>query len=464
MTFYGESAPLDWANVTAGAPFADDGEAIRFRAGSATVTAGDVFVAGFFDSTYLAPGDDATFAVAIVHTGGSGTLRISGGPDADWDLDDTDASAYALGDHAVSGSGTLAVTLPWVTVADYLDQAVETAVRVEVLSGSVTLQQLKLRIWPPGGAVGGWSDTYPGWASGGYTAAVRYWTEVNSLYDSGEQVAEDPEDAWDAANAAMTFNDSTSDTFSTASGGAFGAGATILALGGSPFEWQASMGANGAVEVYQGVDWRTAYPIDGLVEGVDFIVPPDEVPGDASSTLVQQVGSGSTEWTGTTADASLSVREVEGWIPVVHSEGRDDLTPAPIGGPLHTITGAGYTTGSAIGAHDPGGVTTAPVTLNDGGEPFVVVSRGYTYTPASWPGWAPSLVGSSESGSVLVDLAWPDLASRAVLPAYRVWSPTAAPPRNYMRVMQRGDSLGMGSGRVFGASTRQASNRVFGTL
>lgn len=33
-----------------------------------------------------------------------------------------------------------------------------------------------------------------------------------------------------------------------------------------------------------------------------------------------------------------------------------------------------------------------------------------------------------------------------------------------LRLMQRGDGLGMGSGRVFGAGTRQGSTRVFGSL
>jgi hypothetical protein len=460
MTFYGESAPLDWANVTTGSPFADDGDALRFRDGSATVTAGDVFVAGFFDSTYLAPGDEATFAVAVVHTGGSGTLRLSGGPDPEFDLDETDASTYALGDHAVSGSGTLVVSLPWVTVADYLDQAVETAVRVEVLSGSVTLQQVKLRIWPPGGAVGYWSDTYPGWASGGFTLAASHWDETTIL-DSGTQSGGSPEAAWDAANAAVTFDDTIGPTFSLTASTTVTGTSEVNFPGG--VTWEAQHAGTGVVQVVVGVDWRTAYPINGLVEGVDFIIPPDEVPGDASSTLVQQIGDGSTEWTGITEDADLSAAtDLIGWTPVLHSEGSDSVDIVPLGGGFSTVTGAGYTSGAPVGLHG-GSPTTAPVTLSHGGARYIIVSRGYTYTPQSWPGWFPNLAGTSESESVNFGLSFPDIASRAVLPPYRVWSPTAA-PQNYMRVMQRGDGLGMGSGRVLGPGTRQASNRVIGTL
>ncbi len=158
IPFPGESAALDWANVTAGAPFADGGDAIRYRAGSSTLTAGDVFVAGFYDSRYVEPGVDAVFSVAVeTLAGSSGTLRLSGGPDATFSLGDAEASAHPLGDHVVTGATTLVVALPWVTVADYLTEAVETAVRVECLSGTVDVQQVKLRIWPPTGALGAWS-------------------------------------------------------------------------------------------------------------------------------------------------------------------------------------------------------------------------------------------------------------------------------------------------------------------
>jgi hypothetical protein len=47
---------------------------------------------------------------------------------------------------------------------------------------------------------------------------------------------------------------------------------------------------------------------------------------------------------------------------------------------------------------------------------------------------------------------------------FRYWSPSAAPAAQPLRLMQRGDGLGMGSGRVYGTGTRQASTRVFGSL
>ena len=45
-------------------------------------------------------------------------------------------------------------------------------------------------------------------------------------------------------------------------------------------------------------------------------------------------------------------------------------------------------------------------------------------------------------------------------PRFRYWIPTLAP----LRLMQRGDGLGMGSSRLFGPGTRQGSTRIFGSL
>jgi hypothetical protein len=71
------------------------------------------------------------------------------------------------------------------------------------------------------------------------------------------------------------------------------------------------------------------------------------------------------------------------------------------------------------------------------------------------PGFSYSAGTDAEAIFTVVDCV-------VTVPSYSYWSPLGA--LHPLRLMQRGDELGMGSGRVLGAGTRQGSIRVFGSL
>lgn len=149
MAFLGESAFLDWANPITGT-LEDEGGAMRHRDYATTeeLVAGDSFIAGFFDYTTLTASDVVEFALAVDVASGSATVRFSGGTDPDWALDNPALATVDLGTYTVT-TGTTSVPMPFVDLAEYLLQDVETIVYVEVLAGTIEVDQMRMRIWPP---------------------------------------------------------------------------------------------------------------------------------------------------------------------------------------------------------------------------------------------------------------------------------------------------------------------------
>jgi hypothetical protein len=174
----GESVAHDFANPITGAPFGDFGDAIRYRVRDdstgaglpySTITDGDSFIAGFFDSEMLLSGDPVEAAFVVVCSG-DGTLRLSGGYDPDWTLDDPADASIPFGDFTVGptdGEVQCVGTFPTFDVDEYLAQSRYTIGLVECIDGEVTINQVKLRLWPPDGPPGGFA-TVPV----GYTEAV----------------------------------------------------------------------------------------------------------------------------------------------------------------------------------------------------------------------------------------------------------------------------------------------------
>lgn len=441
IPFPGESAPLDWANVTAGAPFADDGDAIRYRAGSATLTAGDAFVAGFFDHRYLEAGADAVFSVAIEHVGGSGTLALSGGPDAAWSLLDGPASTYDLGSHAVSGTGTLVVALPWVTVADYLTEAVETAVRVECTSGSVVVQQVKLRIWPPTGAAGGWSDPYTQPAQ---TRAPDVITEASALVTSAASQAD-----LRAALAAQVTTSTSADPNYITSG---------------------SMLADSATPAYGG-EFGAAYitRTPGAVTGPGFeeeawIAPPMEVWSDAAVRF-QPVGTDTYAWSQGHATVILEPTVTDGTnaYPVdglFHIDATDTTGPEPAGTAFTSfVVGSPVATVEQSGNPLPApGVEYATVTLPE----FDDVLRVTIWHDGHFADVAE--VGGTQArlanGLTTDEVTFTPLAYLWTAAPYRYWSPAVVQVSPHL-IFWRHDDLGAGASLVFQPGTRQSTGLVF---
>lgn len=178
--------------------------------------------------------------------------------------------------------------------------------------------------------------------------------------------------------------------------------------------------------------------LDGDASHAEFVGP-----GDASRSQVtcrlEPVGASAppqSTWTGITAAIAWkrTAGTATGWGTVTH------FSPA-----------SGSTD---IAVFDQWGEPTPPV-------PSSVTADGYLLQWATVPldAW-PDAVGPDTSYNI-TDTA-SSIAGRTFRFTYfRVFIEAGTPP---LRLMQRGDGLGMGSGRVFGAGTRQGSIRVFGSL
>lgn len=465
IPFPGESLGVDYAAVTG----TEITQELRYRAGSLTLTSGDEWRAWVYPGgpLYLESDTEPVVVSWVVEfLSGTVTLAASMGIDPAWG-DDTAAHPTSLGTHTVTGPATLVMATS-VTAADVLTGDDAPMLVLEATSGSAVVQQVKLRVWPPGGAAGGWSDIHPGFAQGAGTAPNVY---VQSPLDSGNtgvEVSTDAESAWDALIAVVAGPPSptTTDTFATdfpSSVGGSSVTATILFLGGG--EWQATVNPNiGSLAVLSGADWRDAYPIEGtLVEEVDYIRPPAEVQDDYAA-WVQQVGDGYTEWLDATLDVYLGVPAAEpvslGSV-VVHTVATDSLTVTPISVDEVDIPGVTFDSSGTLHTFADASDVYSSQALDTGGR-YIVVSVGHVIPAAlPWPGWNPvTILGSI--GTLNNSGVSTEATTRPVLPPYRTWDPTAVLVYPH-QLIQRKDGLGFGSECVFDPGTRQSSGRVFGT-
>jgi len=437
IPFPGESAPLDWANVTAGTPFADEGDAIRLRAGSATVVAGDAFVVGFYDHHYLEAGADAVFS-AVVETlaGSSGVLRLSGGPDATWDLDDGPASVYDLGDHTVTGASTIVVPLPWVTVADYLDEDVETAVRVECLSGSVVVQQVKLRIWPPAGVVGGWSaDPF-----------------VQAPQDKNPDIA-------NYVGRTITDLMPTQSGFRAAladlTTGAVAAGGFYITGG----QMYASSDESTPVGVSGGFGAAYVRRLPGGLSGPGFdeegwIYPPAEVWTDDDRVVFQPTGPDSFVWLQPVATVATGGGELDGLFHIDTAE-VDEHHPAG-------TTYVSFVVGTNLGTvgHTGTDTTFTDLALPEFDAPHLLVTiwhDGHFADIAETGGAQARLT----YGQTVDEVEWDRLLYRWTPAPYRYWNPAAVVVTK-LRQLHRDDGLGVAPPRAFGGASRIRTGRAYG--
>ena len=318
----GEAVALDYANNIDGTPLPDFGDAIRYRQAdggqTSTLAAGESFMAGFFDSEVLLSGDDAVFTFAVVcGPSSSGTLRLSGGVDPDFALDDPGDASQSLGTVAVSGE-QVAVSDPLTRdVDDYLTQSVETVVFVECLSGSVVVEQIKMRIWPPGGVAGAWQSA-PGFTVDVAVGGVHLVSPATS-FDTGLITTGSAAGAWDTAAAELIDNATNRDLSSTDPDFAFPAATVQAALGVAqdiaiPGTWNASGigGASGSVVQQPDPEQiaRANTPnVPAGVYGLDYAWPPDEVPGDWGVEFSEEP---STAWGAATVETTAYTAQPHG--------------------------------------------------------------------------------------------------------------------------------------------------------
>jgi hypothetical protein len=436
-------------------------EDIWHRASSRAITAGDDWYCFAYHQTeeaagLLEAGDPTPLAVSWVVEvlAGSGTLALYDFDDAGFTESTNPADYGSLGSITVSGSGTY--TLPTST---FSRDAIRTAgwsggtlaVRLSCTSGSVEVQQVKLRVWPSSGPVGGWSDPYaddPGVTGATPSQISKAATGLLSEYPTQVEFR-----AGLAASTLATFANSTIVT----AGGMFAvydAPSDTTRVGG---------GGPGAGYLYRDTS-NFRYTPPGTL-GVDWLLPPDEVEDDAPAVLFQSTGEDAVQWTqghATVVYDSDAFDELGRAYEGTVSLGYEVVDAVDPDGTFAMSVLSGLTIESATpSGHAP---IFSDVTLPEfpaGKYLRLVVSHNGFYTDIPPDGGAKlALYYGTTADEVTFDrLRW------SWTPApYRYWTPTAAPAAQPLRLMQRGDGLGMGSGRVYATGTRQASTRVFGSL
>lgn len=459
---------------------------------SATITTGDEWRAWVDPGTqnYLEdPGTPVVASWVVETVGGSGTLQAAWGFDPMFG----DPSAPApndLGSQSVTGTQTVVFTTT-LTAADIMDGDYPVMLLLTCPTGSVDVQQIKLRVWPPEGVAGGWVDM-PAWDTepNAVATAGAFVGRGTATYD-GEREA-----AWNAAAA------------DSASGGAVGA------AGPHPVS---ALGLTVASDVIAGVTRQTVFPdvppvinmstsfsginasvdfnphgalvrLSGVnaddysavapdkVEGVDWIIPPTEVPGEVDAYLFQWDGERDRVWINSAATV------------VVGGEAPGDTLG--VGSFMVGVTMAQWTTTTDpitgigtdrwfnedmvdIGALAPSGMSDTVTEIPIGaGDDYTVLafSHAMASTVISWPGYPP-FTGSAgtRSQNWVAHLGVGDpyssgfqpMATVVHMPPYRVWSPTVVRRAPHL-IFDRSDDLGAGAAFVYGRDTRQSSGLVYG--
>lgn len=272
-------------------------EDIWHRAGSHVIAPGDdwycfAYHLSFEATQILEAGDSTPLAVSWVVEvlSGSGTLALHDFDDSGF-TESTNPADYStsLGTIAVSGPGTY--TLPTSTFSrDAIRNAGWSggtlALRLTSTAGSVEVQQVKLRVWPEGGPVGGWSEPYggdPGVPASTPTLTTKAATGLLSEYPTQAEFRADL-----TASTLTTFPASTGIT-----------GGGMFAFYDAPSDGTRVSGSTGAGYLYRDTSLLRCTPPGTL--GVDWLLPPDEVEDDARDVLFQSTGTDAVAWTQDTA-------------------------------------------------------------------------------------------------------------------------------------------------------------------
>lgn len=446
MTFPGESLSVDSYTNVSGAPVGSI-EAIQLRAGSSTFAAGDsVELSSDLLWQYLGPSDPVVVSWVVEVLSGSGTLTFSEG------MGDTGTS---LGSQSVTGPATVVVPSVAIDAADVYS-GTDARLLLGCTSGTLEVQQVKLRVWPPEGAAGAWSDTYPSWQIDGAIAGTRVQRSFEETTFTNAGAAAD----WSAAIAAGQAHAdepwASGATFQAAPH-LFGSLATIRADenivdGTSSGAFQVQDLAAVVVDKTPG-EGGEIDPSLGLVEGVDWVVPPTEVAWDAVEVL-DSTGERSSAW----LNVGVHVKGDTG------TEGAATITAQPAPADLENLA-SWPDTGATVLAYGDNALATPA-----GDRILFAGSHLWMTNAPDFPGGTNVTLSADWQWALGVgDPDTPEfqpLSYRVTYPPYRVWNPAAIPTETLypLRLIRRGDGLGMGSGRVLSTGTRQNSTRVFGVL
>jgi hypothetical protein len=275
----------------------------------AALTAGDDLLMSFRTFDYLEADSAAEFQLVFVVLSGSASVRVTYGTNEDF-LYETTSCTLTAGTFTMAAGSTEVDLSAWTGPAYHAQDELH-LVRVEVLSGAVDLDQVRLRIWPPGGYRGGWSETVtPTDPLGPVDATAWLTTEPDGLSDEHavDDGAADRDDSFaliqslaraDLANTTLG-RASTVNATGAFSGAVVGAGGG--AYGGRHHGAPITNRAEGASRTATTFNSRSYLALgDGAslappgVEGVDWVRHPDRTDADAYFRR-DPVGSPVWEW------------------------------------------------------------------------------------------------------------------------------------------------------------------------
>lgn len=198
MAFYGESyAIISTTDIDYDSVF------LHYDGLSALVGAGGSFmVLSQADSLIW---DDLTAATDLVVSwvvevgpGSAGSLSCTSGLDPTWDGTDPGYATEAAGTKTATGAATLVFPQTVITKDALLAFDAAPLARFECVTGSVDVQQVKLRVWPAGGAGGAWTTGNPYEVT--RTALAK--SSIGVRYVSGNHPG-DPVAAWGETRAGI---------------------------------------------------------------------------------------------------------------------------------------------------------------------------------------------------------------------------------------------------------------------
>jgi hypothetical protein len=198
MTFFGESLGVYDIYVVAGSLNPSDLYDGVYRVDdgvSVTVTAGDSFIVGCYGPNYLLNTDAVGGLKWVLRASGTGTIDLADAHDPNW-AGSAPFSAIAsiavsggLTDYEVDASTSLR-DAPLLTGDTGGGEEIQ--VRITVVSGSVTLDKVRLQIEPIGGIVGHWSDPHDA-GTFTWTGKVRTMTTTSTALEEASREGEFPD-------------------------------------------------------------------------------------------------------------------------------------------------------------------------------------------------------------------------------------------------------------------------------
>lgn len=410
------------------------------------------------------PGAEFSWVLEVLS--GTAMLRFSETIDPTWGDLPYAAGDAPLGDFSVEGPTTLVVPSTLTTQQGWSGDPF--MLQVECLSGMVDVQQVKLRLWPPGGPLGGWSQQFPAWESQhSVDARGGVFTDVDKddggpvMNASGEAEApfEDVYDLYradlDAEVAALAdgrlvvFNKTPNQMAPAAT--FYG---SVAVVDVTPLVLQAgATAAMSAVLWRRWTDWQLehANAIDpDAVSGISYIRSPHEVAGDIPAYA--HTGGLSAEWSwagGQSVTVSLSGSTSSLSPPNPAVGFAVELTgtsaePADEGGGEVSLSLDVPVSGGSVFTPSGGGSTTAtlPVSIEGSVNALLRVAPALNPPPdfSDFGGGTRSFTAAIEishtTSASATSTSW-QLTGLVKHPAFRVWDPNRSRSERWVRQWPR---------------------------